>query len=1144
MPPERRRRTEELFQGALDLPLERREEYLRARCGDDVELLAEAQRLLRIQGELGDFLEPLLPPEGLLGPESGDGSDAPGSEPGRSEVPDTIGHYRVEREIGRGGMGKVYLAEDTKLGRKAAVKMLPAEFAHDPMRLRLFENEARTAGNLNHPNIATIYEFDEENGFIAMEFVPGRLLSEFSKRSRPIPVAGIISIGVQIAEGLTAAHANKVIHRDLKPGNLMITPRPERRVKILDFGIAKAIQEDLSGAGGAGRSPSSSGSGVLGTLGYSSPEQLRGQPIDQRSDLFSLGVVLYEVATGTSPFLRATLAETNHAVLHEEPPPATSLNARLPLKLAALIRKLISKRPQERPRSAAKVLAKLRGIQQEFEAEREGRKTRRPLQVIVASAAVLSLAAVGWMIMTEQELDPRFEQLAGYIARGDVPEAAHLLGVLEGELGRSDARLTEPRQELEERSDGFLEADLGSLRQALLAGDSNRAREKAQAMRRTDEASPEPDPAVLAVVDELTREAEACREVVDGLATAAGEHLEGGRLAEARDVIRALEEVVFEGAVYGPAADEAGALRRRFEGELESRASSLLQSTDGSSIDSIRELLELFEDPRDAYRTRLVAKIAELKKEVTLAELHSQATREKTSLELDELLEEMRAVDEASPMTAEVLRMRNRRLDQERSFGDALSEFDKRALNGLRAEIADYKRARDQLPSNMAAGELQALEQAEEWLDDYLEIGAVLGADLARAQGLLDALPPVEELDGDFQATAKRHREQLLARLEEARVREEALELVRQIETSCALLRLGTARSALEQLEALAAPGLEEELARATVRVDRLADLEQRAESSEETFHAFREQLRGGMSRDAASTLERLRKAWRTEADRIAATLERSDELGELRGLELQEAEALHLRRVRLLVRLGDVAQALSEAKGLGPSREGLLLMALARFERKPAPIREALVDVEEALALSGPDSSAACAYLRGALSYALWQWEPDDLELREEASSSLEAAVAQGLESADACYRLAEIDLNRGEAEQAVAYALMAQEAPITEEEILVGLDGVSAAPGKVQDFIRDVHFVSARAHGRLGDWNACRRACDRLLDLDQAFSYGYYWRGHALEQLGKGRDARDDYEVLVELIPADSSDPTLLDMRAEALLRLERLR
>jgi serine/threonine protein kinase/Tfp pilus assembly protein PilF len=264
-----------------------------------------------------------------------------------------ISHYRIVSKIGAGGMGEVYLAQDTKLERKVALKILPEELASNRDRMERFVREAKSAASLNHPNIATIHEIGESEGvnFIAMEFIDGHTLrEEIYQEQTALPK--LLKFLQQVAEGLAKAHAAGIVHRDLKPDNIMISG--DGHAKILDFGLAKLVEQqpmatgDSSEVATAMMPQQSSPGAVMGTVGYMSPEQARAKPVDQRSDIFSFGCVLYEAATGRKPFVGDSMVETLHKIISEPAPPITDSNPQALGELQRIIRKCLVKDPNKR----------------------------------------------------------------------------------------------------------------------------------------------------------------------------------------------------------------------------------------------------------------------------------------------------------------------------------------------------------------------------------------------------------------------------------------------------------------------------------------------------------------------------------------------------------------------------------------------------------------------------------------------------------------------------------------------------------------------------------------------------------------------------------------------------------------------------
>jgi len=281
----------------------------------------------------------------------------------------TFGHYRVLGKLGGGGMGVVYEAEDVKLGRHVALKFLPAELAQDPQALERFRREARAASALNHPNICTIHEVDEVDGraFIAMELLEGQTLHQLIGR-KPLEIDTVLDLGIHIADALDAAHTKGIIHRDVKPANIFVTTRG--MAKVLDFGLAKSSIRDGLGADGATASIDSdehltSPGSALGTISYMSPEQVRGKPLDARTDLFSFGAVLYEMCTGSVPFHGDTVGVIYDSILNRAPLSAAAMNVDLPAKLDEVIAKCLEKDRNLRYQHASEIRSDLQRLKRD-----------------------------------------------------------------------------------------------------------------------------------------------------------------------------------------------------------------------------------------------------------------------------------------------------------------------------------------------------------------------------------------------------------------------------------------------------------------------------------------------------------------------------------------------------------------------------------------------------------------------------------------------------------------------------------------------------------------------------------------------------------------------------------------------------------
>ena len=262
----------------------------------------------------------------------------------------TISHYRVTGKLGTGGMGIVYEAEDTRLARKVALKFLPEEQADDADAGRRFRREAETIALLNHPHICTIYDIGEHDGraFIAMECVEGVNLKTWLARNTPSS-SEIVDLSLQITGALEAAHVKGIVHRDIKPGNIIVTPA--KQAKVLDFGLARRFRSDATGE--LGPDGSTIPGRPMGTANYMAPERILQLPLDPRSDLFSLGVVIYEMATGRLPFAGASPSETIANVLDKAPPPLTSLAATHPRALEQIVNRLLAKQASDRYQTAA-----------------------------------------------------------------------------------------------------------------------------------------------------------------------------------------------------------------------------------------------------------------------------------------------------------------------------------------------------------------------------------------------------------------------------------------------------------------------------------------------------------------------------------------------------------------------------------------------------------------------------------------------------------------------------------------------------------------------------------------------------------------------------------------------------------------------
>ncbi len=357
MTPERWQQVEEVLQAALDRAPRERAAFLREVCAGDAELQTEASSLISAYDAAADFIEePAIAQDAhvLLSHQS------------QTNVGREIGPYKIIDRLGGGGMGEVYLAQDARLDRLVALKVLPAYFVSDDTRLRRFQREARAASALNHPNILTIHEVGELEGvhFIATEFIDGQTIRELIARDE-LSLTDALDIVVQVASALSAAHAAGIVHRDIKPENIM--RRGDGIVKILDFGIAKLLEPTPAEFSAVTRAQTETGV-VLGTVGYMSPEQARGLPVDERTDIWSLGVVLYEMLVYRAPFNGATRMDTMVAILEREPAPLLQPTADPTLqRLQTIVNKTLRKERAERYQTTAELLADLTGVKQQID---------------------------------------------------------------------------------------------------------------------------------------------------------------------------------------------------------------------------------------------------------------------------------------------------------------------------------------------------------------------------------------------------------------------------------------------------------------------------------------------------------------------------------------------------------------------------------------------------------------------------------------------------------------------------------------------------------------------------------------------------------------------------------------------------------
>ncbi|HEX8651172.1 MAG TPA: protein kinase [Pyrinomonadaceae bacterium] len=371
MTPERWQRIDEILQAALDCAPQRRKTLLDEACAGDEALRKEVEALLASDGEAGSFIER---------PASEVAAELLADDQVNSAIGQHIDHYKIVEHLGSGGMGEVYSAYDTRTGRKVALKLLPRFFTENQQRVRRFQQEARAILALNHPSIVTIYEIGQEGGthFIATELIEGETLRERLRRA-PMRIHEVLDVCIQVASALTAAHQAGIVHRDIKPENIMM--RPDGYVKVLDFGIAKLTERSQSAS--STQVPTrvkvdTEPGMVMGTAHYMSPEQARASKVDERTDIFSLGVVTYEMVAGRAPFEGASAGDVIAAILEHEAPPLARFARAVPTELERIVSKALRKDREERYQVIKDMALDLKSLKQELEFEAKLERSVEP----------------------------------------------------------------------------------------------------------------------------------------------------------------------------------------------------------------------------------------------------------------------------------------------------------------------------------------------------------------------------------------------------------------------------------------------------------------------------------------------------------------------------------------------------------------------------------------------------------------------------------------------------------------------------------------------------------------------------------------------------------------------------------------------
>jgi eukaryotic-like serine/threonine-protein kinase len=412
MSPQEWRRLDELLEAALNLKPEERHDFLRSACGNDKALYKELESLVACEKHASSFLESpaaAIASGGTEDLDSGVVSQRLGSGL-------HVGAYEIVSYLGGGGMGQVYRARDTRLGRNVALKFLACDTAARAHALERFKREARAASVLNHPNICTLHDIGEYEGrpFLVMELLDGQSVKERLAQG-PLAVHEVVEFGIQITQALDALHAEGIVHRDVKPANVFLTRRGQ--AKLLDLGLAKVVDTRVNAEpeGDSGNSKTqadltlTSDGSAIGTAAFMAPEQIRGEPVDSRADLFSLGVTLYQMATGQLPFGGRNVESAVEAILHNQPVKPRLLNPSIPAGLETVILKALQKEKAARYSSAAELRADLERLRRPLQPA-----AKRRLSVVAAALAITLLAifvAAAWLVWfsepRQRELVPR-----------------------------------------------------------------------------------------------------------------------------------------------------------------------------------------------------------------------------------------------------------------------------------------------------------------------------------------------------------------------------------------------------------------------------------------------------------------------------------------------------------------------------------------------------------------------------------------------------------------------------------------------------------------------------------------------------------------------------------------------------------------
>ena len=428
MTPEQWQKLRPILESAMELEPDSRPAYVDSACAGDEVLRREILSLLSEPNKSDRFLmEPAL--DMVRRHMAQDQAQMERAEE-VALVGKQISHYLILNKLGGGGMGVVYEAKDTRLGRHVALKFLPVDVARDPQALERFQREARAASALNHPHICTIHDFGkcERGPFMVMEALEGSTLKHRIS-GKPLPCESVVELGIQIAEALEAAHAKAVLHRDITPTNVFVTQRGE--AKLLDFGLAKLPEATAENLGSQEDTTTEHSKdltvpgALMGTAPYMSPEQIRGEPVDARSDIFSFGAVLYEMATGQPPFSGETIERIREAILSKEPASPRKLNPRLPAGLEGVILKALQKERSARYQSASDLLHDLN----EFQRAKQRRKVWVTRAVVAVLTLLVGTAAVVGTLLSKNSVNEAPNIIQRQITSNPVNDSVYMAAI-------------------------------------------------------------------------------------------------------------------------------------------------------------------------------------------------------------------------------------------------------------------------------------------------------------------------------------------------------------------------------------------------------------------------------------------------------------------------------------------------------------------------------------------------------------------------------------------------------------------------------------------------------------------------------------------------------------------------------------------